>query len=195
MNKTVEYYNENIDEFFKNTVDADLSDVYAFFLKYIPSDGYILDLGCGSGRDSLYFKENGYKIKAIDGSNKMCEKASEYIKEDVQCIEFDNINYDKIFDGVWACASLLHVEEKELINILEKVIKSLKSGGYLYISFKQGTFTGIRNKRMFTDLTEESLAVLVKSIQNAELVETMITEDARKNKRDNNWINGIIRRI
>ena len=73
MNKTIDYYNNNAEEFFKNTLKIKLNDLYNKFLEYIPVGGRLLDLGCGSGRDTLYFLENGYDVTSLDGSQKMVQ--------------------------------------------------------------------------------------------------------------------------
>ena len=73
---TIEYYNKNAETYFEQTVEANLQVVYDEFLSRIPAKSYILDFGCGSGRDSKFFIENGYKVKAIDGSIEMCKLAS-----------------------------------------------------------------------------------------------------------------------
>ena len=72
------------------------------FLSYIPKGGTILDLGCGSGRDSKAFIEQGYAVEAVDGSQEMCKVASEYIGQKVICARFQDYKPNKLFDGVWA---------------------------------------------------------------------------------------------
>ncbi len=105
-------------------------------MEHLPPNAYILDFGFGSGRDSKYFLDNGYKAKAIDGSIEMCKLASKYINQEVTCMKFDELN---TYDGIWACSSILHVEKENLSNILIKMISSLKINGIIYTSFKIGT--------------------------------------------------------
>lgn len=77
---TLEYYNRNAKIYCDQTLVGNLQENYNKFLKHLPPNAYILDFGCGSGRDSKYFLDNGYKVKAIDGSIEMCKLASKYIK-------------------------------------------------------------------------------------------------------------------
>ena len=55
MSITERYYKDNSQEFFDSTINADVNPLYDHFLKYVPNNGYILDLGCGSGRDTKAF--------------------------------------------------------------------------------------------------------------------------------------------
>ena len=75
MNKTLEYYNENADKFILGTLNVDMMTIQKKFISYIPKNGKVLDLGCGSGRDSLFFKTLGYNVTAIDGSAELCRPA------------------------------------------------------------------------------------------------------------------------
>lgn len=74
---------------------------YNKFLKYIPKNGYILDFGSGAGRDSKYFLDNDYKIKAITGSTKLCLLAEQYINHKVDNMKFQNLNDINIYERIW----------------------------------------------------------------------------------------------
>ena len=117
--KTIEYYNSKAEEFYESTVNADMSDQYYLFEKYLGDGTHILDCGCGSGRDSKHFLENGFKVTAIDGSEELCKKASELTGLEVKHMYFQDLNFDNDFDGVWACASLLHVEKGRFFTDLD----------------------------------------------------------------------------
>lgn len=77
-NKTLEYYNKNADNFAKTTINVDFYDTQNRFSTLLPEHGYILDFGCGSGRDTKYFLEQGFYVDATDGSKEMCHIASNY---------------------------------------------------------------------------------------------------------------------
>lgn len=123
---TLDYYNENANLYFEQTINADLDENYERFLSKIPNEAYLLDFGCGSGRDSKYFLEKGYLVRAIDGSKEMCKLASKYIGKEVDCMKFDELNEENTYDAIWACSSILHVEKERLPKILTKMIKALK---------------------------------------------------------------------
>lgn len=79
VNKTIDYYNKNVDNYCKQTVSVDFATTQNEFLNMLPKKSLILDFGCGSGRDSLAFLKRGYNVEAIDGSEKMCKSASQII--------------------------------------------------------------------------------------------------------------------
>lgn len=194
MDKTIEYYNENADVFYETTVLADMSRQYESFLKYLDRDAKILDCGCGSGRDSKIFLEKGYKVTSIDGSRKLCNKASSLIGQEVICMKFEDISFQDEFDGIWACASLLHVREDKLPVILKKLFKSLKSDGVLYCSFKYGESSSERRGRYFADMTEEKLRTLVEEIDGFGIVAMYRTGDVRSGRENEMWLNAVFKK-
>lgn len=186
------YYDENAQEFFDGTVDADMSQHYDEFLKLIPENGCILDAGCGSGRDTKNFKLLGYNIVAIDGSVEMCKIASKFTGVNVKHMQFQNITFVDVFDGIWASASLLHVPSDELDSVLSKLKCSLKNSGVFYASFKLGEFEGLRNGRFFNDFTEISARELFER-NSFEVIKTWQTLDSRP-ERDDKWVNILVKK-
>ena len=77
-NKTLEYYNKNAEDFAKTTINVDFYETQNRFSTLLPEHGYILDFGCGSGRDTKYFLEQGFYVDATDGSEDMWHIASNY---------------------------------------------------------------------------------------------------------------------
>lgn len=136
--RTISYYNENAEAFCEGTRAADMSETRGRFLRYVKPGGLILDAGCGSGRDSKYFLEHGYRVVAMDASEEICRLASEYLGQAVECRRFEEITEKEIYDGIWACASLLHVPYAELPETIAKLGEALVDGGVLYASFKYG---------------------------------------------------------
>lgn len=191
---TTEYYNKNSLEFIEGTINVDTGILRDRFLKYIPSGGKILDLGCGSGRDTKCFLEAGYQVTAIDASQELCLKATEYTGINVRCTRFEELNDVKEYDGVFACASLLHVQEGDLPDILTKINKALKQQGVLYASFKYGDFAGERDGRYFHDMNEVSVEELFITVSGFRIVEVWQSHDVRRDK-EVYWINVIARNI
>jgi SAM-dependent methyltransferase len=191
MNATNKYYQDNARSFYSATVDIDMTAIYQKFLPLIPKDGAILDAGCGSGRDALYFKKNGYQVTAIDASNQLCGLASQLLNQQVHCISFENITWQNQFDAVWACASLLHVPKQQLHSVMTRLAKSLKAGGVMYASFKYGDSERIKGGRAFTDMTEESFDELLKAVPELSLKESWVTADRRVDSYQN-WLNVIL---
>lgn len=191
--ETIDFYNKYAEEFCRSTVDADVAGLYDRFLKYIPEGGRILDLGCGSGRDSKAFLEMGYHVTSVDGSIEMCRIAEQYIGHPVRCCRFDEIDYHSEFDGIWACASLLHVKKAELGAILRKLELALCDNGVLYASFKHGDEERTDAGRIYSDYTLERLKKLVEGETTMRPVELYISEDILRGNR-RKWSNIIIQK-
>lgn len=194
MNKTLDYYDRQAQEFIQATINADMSCMQRHFLTYIKRGGRILDLGCGSGRDSKMFLDAGYKVVSVDGSLQMCRAAEMLTGQEAVHSTFQAYAPSGVFDGIWACASLLHLERTEIYRVVKKLLFSLRKGGCFYMSFKYGTFSGERNGRFFTDMTEDILHVVLSGITGLELVDVAITDDVRPTRAHEKWLNAYFKR-
>lgn len=181
--KTIDYYNQNVEEFIRRTVDADMHYCQDQFIKLLEPEAYILDAGCGSGRDSLYFLKKGFKVCAFDGSEELCMAASDYIGQPVDCMKFKDLDYKEMFDGVWACASLLHLPKQELPEVLSKLYRALKPGGVMYASFKYGDKEEERLGRFFSDYHLEEIEKIFAEDAGFELIEGFETSLINVQKR------------
>ena len=193
-NKTLDYYNNNAHRFSSDTLDVEFSDIQDRFLAELMPGAFILDFGCGSGRDSRYFHQKGYKVEACDGSEEMVKTATRNAGIPVKQMLFSELDEQEKYDGIFACASILHVPSAELPDIIRKMKKAVKKGGVMYVSFKYGTFEGVRNGRYFTDLTEESLKQILDQVGGMDVISTGITGDARPGREDEKWLNVLLRR-
>lgn len=191
---TLKYYNENAKRFYWETVNVSFSAIQEAFIKYLPKGAYILDFGCGSGRDSKAFMDKGYKVDAIDGSEEMCKLAEKLIGKEVKCIRFQDFKETNKYDGIWACSSILHLDINSLYNVFDIMKKALKDSGYLYTSFKYGNFRGIRNGRYFTDMTEDSFNEFILSVGGFDIIDINITKDVRPGREEEKWINIILKK-
>lgn len=194
MNHTLSYYQQNAEAFVENTVHADFHEVEDRFLCHLQSGASILDFGCGSGRDTKYFLEHGFHVDAIDGSNELCRYASVKTGISVKCMLFQELKEHEKYDGIWACASILHVSKREMPDIFRKMIRSLKADGIMYISFKYGDFEGERNGRYFSDFTEESFSEFMLQFSEVHIIEKWISSDVRPERGDEKWLNLILRK-
>jgi len=190
--KNLEYYNKKAIEYTQNTVDVNFSEIQNWFASFLDKDSLILDFGCGSGRDSLAFLNMGYKVEPMDGSPSFCSIAEKVTRLKITNLRFSELNEKNKYDGVWACASLLHVPLKDLPSILNKIYLALKARGIVYCSFKYGNFEGVRNGRYFTDFTEEKFNKLIKNEELFDIVETRVTSDVRKGRENEKWLNIIL---
>lgn len=189
---TIDYYNENAEMFVRETLKVDMTELYQPFLKLLPENAKILDAGCGSGRDSLAFKKLGHQVTAFDGSIEIAKRASEIIGQPVKHLNFNAIDFDNEFNGIWACASLLHVPKKEMKSILLKLVKSLKKNGVLYSSFKYGKEEYIKGERLFNCYDEESISALLNDLSPLKRDKIWVTTDLRQKRQNEKWLNVLL---
>lgn len=194
MDNTIDYYNQNAKEFIDGTVSVDFSHIQNMFLELLPECARILDFGCGSGRDTKYFLEQGCMVDAMDGSLELCKVASKYTGITVKHMFFQDLNEEEIYDGIWACASVLHTKREELPKIIRKMSLATKANGIIYLSFKYGEFEGERNGRYFTDMTEDSMAEILFGFPELKVEKQWITGDVRAGREDERWLNMILRK-
>ena len=190
----IEYYNKYAARIFEDTVDQDMTEIAGRFLEHLEEGATILDLGCGSGRDSLAFYEAGYDVTPLDASEEMCKLAEIHTGLDVLCMSAEEMDFEEVFDGIWACASLVHIPKGEMPEILGRIRQALKQDGILYMSFKKGDFEGARGERYFSDYTEESLRQLMESVPGFELEEIWESEDVRSGHQDKLWVNVLVKK-
>ena len=191
-NSTLSFYNSHAEDFVRHTVDVEFIGVQDRFLKRIPDHGIILDFGCGSGRDTKYFLDKGYSVTAVDGSEELCRLAEEYTGINVKCMLFNELDENAAYDGIWACSSILHLSRADLKDVFYRMIKAVKPGGYIYTSFKYGTFEGERNGRYFTDFTEETFKDFITDIPGICIVEQWVSADVRPGRGEEKWLNLIL---
>lgn len=186
--KTIDYYNNFADDFAEGTLHVDMASLYQPFLTELPKQAYILDVGCGSGRDTLAFKHKGYKVDAIDYSEELVERATLVTGVQVKLQSFYKIDGHEIYDGIWACASLLHCERNRLVEVIAKLINALKPNGVLYMSFKYGDSDREKDGRAFTDLNEEQAEALRGQWDHVKQIKQWITVDQRPDRQEK-WLN------
>ena len=194
MNTTIEYYENNAESFSQGTLNVDFSDVQDRFASFMPDGAFVLDFGCGSGRDTKYFLGRGFKVDAIDGSENLCKIASENTGIEVRNMLFSELDADEIYDGIWACSSILHLPKEELRDVFGRMIRALKIGGYIYTSFKYGEAEGLRKGRYFTDFTEKTFREFIREKPEMEVTDEWISADVRPGRSEEKWLNIILKK-
>lgn len=192
----IEHYNTHaiyFSERFNNLVDV--GQLREKFLSLLPENAHILDVGCGSGRDTKFFIDQGYKVTAFDASEELVRIARHYTNHPISIMKFDEMKYEKEFDGIWAMASILHVDLRVLPVVIEKnILPALKPQGIFYCCFKYGQGEHFQKGRYFTDLNEESLQELFSPFSDIQILEIWRRSDDNTDRQGQMWINALVQK-
>ena len=195
MADTLTYYSRHALAYFQSTVSLDLAPLYAEFLAHIPATGLILDLGCGSGRDTKHFLSCGYRVHAVDACPELAALAQAHTNHPIHIQSFEDIDDECRFDAIWASSSLLHVPAADLPALLGQLWRALKPSGVFYLSFQSGK--GERShqdreheSRHYTDLTENALRQLLECLPAPSRIDTWQSTDLRPNQ-SITWTNAL----
>ena len=191
--QTIQYYDEHADEYVRATVSVNMGSLYEPFLSHVPPSGRILDAGCGSGRDSKEFLGRGYRVTSIDASQKMVHATTALTAQKALRMAFEEVGFSEKFDGVWACASLLHVPLRELPGIIGRLASVLRPSGVFYASFKMGLGERNQDGRLFTDIDEVTFTSLISGVGELELLRLWHSDDRRPTRNDQ-WLNALLRK-
>lgn len=193
---TIDFYDKNAKLFHKNTAKLNMDDFYERFLKLLPKTAHILDAGCGGGRDAKYFLSQGYKVTAFDASKGMVECAKREINQPVLKLRFQKMNFKNVFDGVWACASLLHVPYHETRDVYQRIHDALKPGGIFYASYGYGKDSVIAEGREFYCMNKKTISPYLERL--FEVLDIWKTPDGVPRQAPGNdkvWLNFIAKKL
>lgn len=184
--QTLGLYDEIAPSYAKQTAFLDMSGILDPFLERMPIGGTILDAGCGSGRDAHAMTRVGYKVVAIDGSQRMCKMAENLLGFPARHLRFQDMDFKEQFDGIWACASLVHLEDEDLRDVLRRMVAALKPTGMLYASFVEGAGMHVEGGRLFNDMNLERILDFLEN-SGGKLQRSWSTPDQLG--RDHTWFN------
>lgn len=134
-----DYYQTNFKKYCSETFSIDPTSFLGPLSKYLPVGASILDIGCGSGRDLLWFKNKGFQATGLERASKLAELAGQ--RSGCPVIEGNFVDYDfsllKV-DAVILVGALVHVKHKDLADTLVNICKALKQNGHILLSLKEG---------------------------------------------------------
>ena len=190
----IDYYNKYAAKVFEDTVDQNMDAITAPFLELLEEGDTILDMGCGSGRDSLTFYDLGYDVTPLDGSEEMCRLAEVHTGLDVLQMTYEEMAFDGAFDGVWACGAFVHIPKDEMPALFRKVAIALTEDGIFYLSMRLGDFEGFQGERYFSCYSENERRSLVEGDGLFTVLKEWVTRDVRSGHSDIQWINILARK-
>ena len=178
MKSTIDFYNRNADSYYWNTVGIDMSKLRNAFAAYLPAEARVIDLGCGSGRDVMAFCDMGHDAVGLDASKELVELAKERLEINASVGDMSTWKAGEPYDGIWCCASLIHLNDEEKKRFFGNLERNLKPGGVIYISVKDGIGTGVDEEGVYTsNCTFEELKGYLAGA-GCDILETVATEDA-----------------
>jgi SAM-dependent methyltransferase len=191
--EAIAYYDANARRYFDTTVGFDNSAARDGFAKRLKPRGSILDAGCGSGRDALAFARAGFDVTAIDASAEMVKLAADHTGLPVQHLAFGDMKWRDAFDGIWACASLVHTPRAKLCETLQRFAEALRPGGVFWMSMKAGEGEETADGRPFTYVTEAELQAMLLSAG----FDVAYMSPSHEKRGDNvvRWVNGLAQRF
>lgn len=192
---SIDYYNKKAKEFIENTYNANMSAQYAIFEKHLFQGASILDLGSGAGRDSAYFLSKKYDVVAIDASEELVNYSKQFLGNNVLLETFNSYQPNKKFHGIWACASLLHLDDTELKVVINKYLNFLTKNGVFYMSFKKRKENYYKDDRFFNCFDQDRITKFITHFKDIEIIELLETDDVRPNRIDEKWINIVLRKF
>jgi 2-polyprenyl-3-methyl-5-hydroxy-6-metoxy-1,4-benzoquinol methylase len=111
------------------------------FVRLLPDDSRVLDLGCGGGYESMRLVKAGAQVLGVDFSEECIRIARERCPEaQFELMDFRQLDSEKLgkFDGVFACASLIHISPEELPGVFTQMHGVLKPNGFVMASVREG---------------------------------------------------------
>lgn len=186
------YYNTHASDMIDNTLKVDLQPIYEKFEQLIKPGAKILDVGFGSGRDSLHFASKGYSVVSIDFASEVYSRGKILLNNEVLLVDVKEMRYKNEFDAIWASAVFFHFTEDEIKDVLFRCHDALKSHGLVYLSFKYGTQELLRHGRFFNDFNETKFETLMREVEGFSITQMWQTNDARPNHADQFWLNVIL---
>ena len=177
-NSTINYYNINAEEYYKRTINADVSELRNRFIKHLNPNGRVIDIGAGSGRDMIFFRTLGYEVDGIDASEELCNLVYRNTGMSVENSRIQEWKPEKQYDGIWACASLVHLSECEILDFIKVATNALNEKGVLFLSMKEEIDSGYdENGRFFINFTNELLEKILRTNKELELVDDWYSDD------------------
>lgn len=171
LDETIETYErtaEAMADYFRSVSKVRSTDVdRAFELRGEVTKPFVFEIGCADGRDASYILQKADRYTGIDPANKFIEMA----KKNVPAGNFEvgdarTYEYPKDIDIVFGFASLLHLSKEECRDVFEKLSRSLKPGGVIYLSLKKG-------KKYESYIKEDKYGKRLFYLYNPEVIKTL----------------------
>lgn len=175
LQDTITWYDKNAHIYAQATVSRAHPEQIDQFVAKLHTNAKVLDAGCGAGRDTDLLSQKGLQVIGTDLSQGLLEEAKKayprltFVKGDLRELPFASNS----FDGIWAHASLLHLETVEDVKqALSEFSRVIKKQGILHVFVKSQTGTEktavvsdtlSNHDRFFQYFTKEELQTLLEN--------------------------------
>ena len=187
-----EFYEKHHQQYFDDTVAINPASFLEPLVDVLDPGASILDVGCGSGRDLLWFKQHGFKPTGFEQSPGLVQLAQKH--SGCPVIEGDFFHFDFSFlhfDALISVGSLVHVPAEIFEKTLLHIVKALSSEGVMLITLKEGEgLSHAGDGRIFTLWSPDTLENIF-SKNNFELIN--FSRKISKLRSDDIWLGYVLK--
>jgi SAM-dependent methyltransferase len=133
------YYQKNYKAYHEKTFSIDPTSFLAPLAQRLPAEAFVLDVGCGSGRDLLWMKKRGFDVIGFERSYGLAELARDNVGCEVIQGDFETYDFSSIFvDAIMLVGALVHVPHERFSEVFKNITASISRRGNVLITLKEG---------------------------------------------------------
>ena len=193
-----DYFDKDFcEQYEQNTMNIDVSDSYKMFEKYLENGDSVLDVGCGCGRDLIYFHKNGYEVDGLDFSYEMLKIAYKNTKNlsnphvglfEIPLTMLKNRYYRNVYHAIWCMGGLVHHNFNKFVGAIECMFNAIRQNGVIFISLKYGT----GEKDGYFHYNENDIDMMFSYIKDLYLAEIRVDQDSIRSELQ--WMNIVLKK-
>ncbi len=134
-----DYYQQNYRKYHEKTFSVDPTSFLTPFAEKLKPGATILDVGCGSGRDLLWFKKRGFEVVGFERSPGLAGLARKNVGCEVIEGDFETYDFSRLsVDAIMLVGALVHLPHSKVPGVLNSISRALKDDGNILLSLKKG---------------------------------------------------------
>ncbi len=134
-----DYYQKNYKAYHEKTFSIDPSSFLKPLAQRLPAKAFILDIGCGSGRDLLWMKKRGFNVIGFEQSEGLAELARENVGCEVIEGDFETYDFSRLsVDAILLVGALVHLPHERFKPVFQNISNCMRRRGKIFISMKEG---------------------------------------------------------
>jgi len=129
-----DYYQKNYKAYHEKTFSIDPSSFLAPLAQRLPAEAFVLDVGCGSGRDLLWMKRKGFEVMGFERSPGLAELARDNAACEVMEGDFETYDFSTILvDAIMLIGALVHVPHERFSDVFQNIALTLQKSRMLQV--------------------------------------------------------------